>query len=108
MLTPAVALPLLLATALGASSSAPARSLAGVSAEAPTSASRPDPAPSLESSPRPPEPTLRRSWSAVGCDVVEAGVPAPLRGGVARESAGDPEDGRVRRTQPRGPPRRVS
>ena len=109
MLTPAVALSLLLATALGASSPAPVRPQASVSAVAPTVPSRPDPAPSLESSPRTPEPGLRRTWSAVGgCQVVRAGAPAPLQGGLAWEAASATEDGRVRHSRTRGPPRRVS
>lgn len=106
MLTVAVALPLLLATSLGAP--APARFRAGVSEAVPSSCCRHEPAPSLESSPRPPEPSLRRSWSALGCQVVAAGVPAPLRGGVAREAAGATTDGQAAAIQPRGPPRRDS
>ena len=108
MLTPAVALPLLLATALDASSPAPVRSRMDVSAAAPSGACRPEPAPSLESSPRAPEPGLRRIWSAVGCQVVRAGALAPLRGGMTREAARTPGDGRVRRLRTRGPPCRVS
>lgn len=108
MLTPAVALPLLLATALDASSPAPARSRADVSPTVLTDAVPPEPAPSLESSPRPPEPGLRRAWSAVGCQVVQASAPAPLRRGIAAESARATADGRVRRIGARGPPRRVS
>jgi hypothetical protein len=108
MLTPAVALPLLLATALDASSPAPVRPRGVVSPAAVSGAARPEPAPSLESSPRPLEPGLRRSWSAVGCLVLRAGALAPLRGGIAPESARATEDGRVRRIGARGPPRRVS
>ena len=103
MLTPAAALPLLLATALDASSPAPMRSRRDVSAPAPSGACRTGSAPSLESSPRAPGPGLRRIWSAVGCEVVQAGALAPLRDGMTRETAGTAGDGRVRRLRTRGP-----
>jgi hypothetical protein len=108
MLSPVLALPLLLATALSASSEAPARPPADVSAAAPIADFRSDPVPTLESSPRTPEPALRRVWSAVGCQVVQTGAPAPLRGRVASEAARAIQDHRVLRIRTRGPPRRVS
>lgn len=108
MLTPLVALPLLLATTLDAPVSAPARLSAGVSTVALGDASRRDSEPSLESSPRAPEPGLRRSWSAVGCQVVQADARPPWRGWTAAEGAGSVRDGRVLKSRTRGPPCRVS
>jgi hypothetical protein len=107
MLTQLVALPLLLATSLDAPALASTRSRTDVSAEAPGGDFRRDPAPSIESSPRPPEPGLRRVWSAVGCEPVDAGARPPLRGRVTTDSARATEDGRVRKSRTRGPPCRV-
>jgi len=106
MLTPLAALPLVLATALGAPSPASTRTGGERGGAAFWDDTRPESVPSIESCPRTPDPVLRRC-SALGRQALQEGAPTLLRGGIRPAIAMTVEDGRVRRLPSRGPPRRV-
>jgi hypothetical protein len=107
MLTPLAALPLVLATALGVPTPASSRAGRDPGGGASWDATRPESMPSLETSPRVPDPVLRRCWSALGRDADQLGAPTLLRGGIRPATAMTTEDGRARQLPSRGPPRRV-
>jgi len=108
MLTPLVALPLLLATALDAPAAAPTRLRVGPSLATIASLPQRPPAPSLESSLRLPEPVLRRTWCAEGSEMTRADAAGLVGRGTARHMAMALREGRIQRLKTRGPPRRRS
>lgn len=107
MLIPLAALPLLAAT-LDAPAAAPAWPPADAYAASPRRETEAPPAPSIESSPRIPEPALRRTWCAVGTEVARAGPPVAAGRGIGSPAARATVEGRVQRLRTRGPPRRES
>jgi hypothetical protein len=108
MLTQLVALPLLLAATLDAPQPETIRPRVGASAAALGSVPQPPPVPSLESSPRLPEPVLRRTWCAEGSEATQAGASGPVGRGITKTAALALADGRIQRPRPRGPPRHDS
>jgi hypothetical protein len=109
MLSPVAALPLLLAATLDAPPvAAPARPTVDSYAAEYERRTEAPPAPTIESSPRLPEPSLRRSGYAEGSDQARAGQPGATDSNLASPAARRVGEGRVQRLRTRGPPQRES
>jgi hypothetical protein len=103
MLITVAALPLLLAATLDAPAAAHPRLGAEPRAAEPLRAHEAPPR-SIESSPRAPEPALRRTWSAVGCRVAQVAAPAVQRAMAAPGAASAVAKVEAYRLRTRGPP----